>query len=566
MPPAKGGFLSSMTSAGMPKGIGIAVRQLAPPVLLATLFGYLYLNRIQKLFFSGAYIDLGTWAHLSYAPTAFNQDISTFYPSLFEYFRNHFRPLFIMLSAPSAILPINLIDNLSLIFAGQAMLIVFSAAIAVLSLRLPLPPFVAGVLAAVTGLWFYLSAPNLSALGYPHFEPLFAPLTVLFFVAYATRHPIWGGVALALLLGVREDMGLHFGVFTLVLSAWTLLVDKVSWRKISFLFVAALVALSYSVLARLIQLRFFPGGHVLVGDYLGDPIYAHVTKHFLVQRLSAFWDERSYIVVAFLMTLGLAVYFRRPQYLLGYVVYSPWLVFNLLAVKGTAGSLATYRMYPFALALFWPVIYEALRLNHFDSDGVAAANEIPRVQTNEFVSDNARQRITVIFTTIAVCAATAFIASPSRAPVENFKQPKSTARNATLLLMQFLAHDQHHRLDFKVSRSVAAVGSNEIKKNDVVPEWKAGDAFSANGVLFQISARDACDALLFASESGFNGIVRLGKSNVFAAFRSDFRDELMTALQEYNQAGLRLSEADFPVPFFKKMQSCNANFGQNRSD
>jgi len=91
-----------------------------------------------------------------------------------------------------------------------------------------------------------------------------------------------------------------------------------------------------------------------------------------------------------------------------------------------------------------------------------------------------------------------------------------------LLLITFLGHDEHHRLDLKVSRSVAAVGSSEIKKSDVVPVWilAVKNPPSGNGVLFHASARDACDALRFANENGFDRIVKLGKSNVFAAFVS----------------------------------------------
>jgi hypothetical protein len=561
-----------MTAEIRRKEIWVAVRQLALPLLLGAFLGYLYFNRIQGLLFKGAYIDLGTWAHLAYAPTAFNQDPSTYYPSLLEYFRTHFRPLIVLLSAPSAVLPLNLVDNVSLIFAAEAMLIAVSAAIAVLALRLPLPPFVAGLLAALTGLAFYLSAPNLSALGYPHFEPLFAPLTVLFFVAFATGHLIWAAIALGILLGVREDMGLHFGLFVLVFATYALLVDKIAWRKISFLVLAGVLALSYTALARLIQLHFFPGGHVLVGDYLGDPLYAHVTKDFLAQRLSAFWQERGYILIAFLATLGLASYYRRPQYLLGYVLYFPWLVFNLLAVKDTAGALSTYRMYPFALALIWPIVYEALRIDHLDDHKVAgnqhnsAGNQIIHVQMDEIWTAGPRQRLFVALTTILVCASTAFIASPSLSPVKNFNLAKSSERNATLLLMTFLAHDQHHRLGLRVSRSVAAVGSNEIKKTDVVPKWilARSDLPSRNGMLFHASARDACDALHFASENGFDRIVRLGKSNVFVAFRSDQGNEIIRALQEFNQAGLSLAEASFPIPVLKTFQSCNVTGGLDR--
>ena len=162
------------------------------------------------------------------------------------------------------------------------MLIALSAAAAVLALRLPFRPLLAGLLAAVMGLAFYLSAPNLSALGYPHFEPLFAVGTVLFLLAYAIGRPVWAALILVILLSVREDMGLHFGLFISVFALYAVVVDQVPWRKLSFLIVAGVIALCYSALARFIQIHFFPGGHVLVGDYLGDPLYAHVTKDFLL--------------------------------------------------------------------------------------------------------------------------------------------------------------------------------------------------------------------------------------------------------------------------------------------
>jgi hypothetical protein len=225
-------------------------------------------------------------------------------------------------------------------------------------------------------------------------------------------------------------------------------------------------------------------------------------------------------------------------------------------------------MYPFALALIWPVIYEALLVNCFEVATAAAGHQTQPLQTASGWTRSARQRFLVVVATILICASTTLIASPSFAPVRNFKLAKNAERKATLLLITFLGHDQHHRLDLKVSRSVAAVGSSEIKKTDVVPKWilAVNNPPSGNGVLFHASARDACDALRFASENGFDRSVKLGKSNVFAAFRSNHRTEVMSALQEFNRAELRLAEANFPAPFTKKMQSCITNVGQTRSD
>jgi len=523
------------------------------PVLMGLAVGYLYFNRIQRAFFEGAYVDLAVYAHLAHARTAFSNDPLTFFPPLFGYFGNHFHPIFFLFVIPSYFLPVSIVDNISLLFAAQSVVIVLSVAVAVLSLRLKLPDHLASGLASLTGLALYFSAPNLAAMGYPHFEALFPPLAVLFFLAYAVGRPIAASVMLILLLLIREDMGIHLSFIVFGLVILELVWGNTPWKKLRLLSFFGVIALLYSFVSFWIQIHFFPG-HSQIPHYINNPIFSHVTKQFIIYRVTVFFEQRSYLLVAFVLTSVIAFIYRRPQYLLGYIVYIPWLILNLLAVKNEAGTLETYHGYPFILALIWPVVYEVLKVRCFDGEeGFGSPADVSAasygfVRTAPVRRALADQRTQIVMATIMICVCTTLLA-PRSIKVFNWSElaPESAKRQATLLLMDFLAQDQHHRLGLRVSRSVAAIGSIEIKRKDVIrKEKRPSSSDGVNGAILFAGRRDASDAIPYAISEGFGESVRLGVSNIYVVFRGEHKDGIVSALRAANAGGVPLIEENFP--------------------
>ena len=507
---------------------------------------YSYFNRIQTLFFNGANVDLRKWGHLAYSVTAFNGDPSTYYAPLFAYFSNHLRPLLVLLCLPSSVLPINIVDNISLIFAAQAFIIVLSASLLVPALALPGPALLSRALASVLGLAFFMSAPNLAAISYPHFEALFAPLAILFFIASATGHRVAAALCCLLLLLVREDLGIHlFAIIALVVT-YELTVNKTLWERLSFIAICGIISLGYSLIAGIIQHYFFPGGSDLIHDYLNNPIYSHVTIDFVLRRLQQFCELRGYLILAFFATALIGFYYREPAYLLGYVAFFPWLVFNLLAVKFEPGTLATYHGFPFILALIWPVVYEVLRGRLF---GAVTQDASPVNHHGEvaegLLSGLANRQTQIVLATILICFVTTLL-EPRSMKALDWKPAKAEKRHATLVVMNFLAHDLHHELKLRVSPSIAAIGLNEIKKKDVVQRRQLlANGDDASGVIFHRGLNGA-DAVEFAKFNGFDRAVRLGSTNIFIAFRGSQRDEILGALQRTTSGRLRLVEGAFP--------------------
>lgn len=200
-----------------------------------------------------------------------------------------------------------------------------------------------------------LCGPMLAALGYPHIEPAIPALLLLFFALRSAHRQIGAWIALGLCLSVREDAGFHAGAFIAVLAAaqW---VSGSRREAIVGNLLVAVVCVVYSLAALSLPILWFPRDTSLLETvFVGRPLFAHVTRSLVIERLTEFLTDRAYVTWPLLTLLGVALWRRNALLLAGVIAPLPWLVLLLLAKQENV-SLWGYYSFPLIVSLAWPAI------------------------------------------------------------------------------------------------------------------------------------------------------------------------------------------------------------------
>lgn len=215
---------------------------------------------------------------------------------------------------------------------------------------------VASMLAALLAVLFAFNGNAAVSLQLPHYEiaiPAFILLVLSLLAAEKYRMAL---TMLIVTLTLREDAGLHFAALlapTLIVrrllgqQQWAL--DRWAWRF-------AVVAICYSIAAFAVQRTLYGNNGMLVENYLGSPVFAHVTQALIDGRLSVYLHERSYIWAPFLASIAWAALMRNPLIPLGFVGGLPWLVLHFLAKVPVVGGMAWYYGFPLIVGIAWPLL------------------------------------------------------------------------------------------------------------------------------------------------------------------------------------------------------------------
>jgi len=323
-------------------------------LLAATVAFWFNDNYILNHFLHGPYLyDTGWYAAMIYHPTPVLMEPPAIGDGV-SFYNTHVSPLLFLLGLPSYGLNEGLQEYYAQFIGCMYGLLVLAGVLAAEPLtrtwdwRGPLA-------AAMVGLGLAFSGVSLMAVGYPHFEPLYAGLAVLFFALLFRGKWKWASLPFGLALLVREDAGLHlFGyLFLLLLCSWRVPALR-PWRK--RLTVFALTALSYSIVVIVLQKTFFHADNALRRIYLGDPTYAHVTTALIKQRVAFYIGHNKFVLLPCLLIAGLAAWRRSWLLLAGLVGVLPWLTLNFLGKSEAAGNLAVYYSFPTLVMLAWPIL------------------------------------------------------------------------------------------------------------------------------------------------------------------------------------------------------------------
>jgi len=348
-------------------------------------------NYIRNHFlYNGPYLlDSGLLAYLTYhnslVPTA---------PALLgggEFFSTHFVPLYSILSMLSYLVPVGLVAWYASFQGFVYTTVCLGAYLAYLqgvnSRRLA--PLLFG---AVLALAFGFSGQVLTCVGYPHPEILIPGTIILFLVALSREAFGWAAVPFALLLIAREDAGFHAFAILAVAGVYGVLRRRPVFNTKATIAFGA-VALAYSILAIVVQRRWFPQDDALRRIFLGDPPFAHMDWHTLYARCLTLLKHSRYVYFPFVCVVVWSAISRRLFYALGYLSVVPWFVLCLCASSDSAAYFSTYYGFPFIVAIFWPLLALTCLAPDFDSPakkarflavylGVVASSTVGLAQSN----------------------------------------------------------------------------------------------------------------------------------------------------------------------------------------
>ncbi|MEN9316965.1 MAG: hypothetical protein RIS35_3358 [Pseudomonadota bacterium] len=219
----------------------------------------------------------------------------------------------------------------------------------------------AGVVARPIAVWLappvaLLSAFNgvsLGALGFPHPE-IAIPALLLAVLVLCVRSATPSACAVfCVLLSVREDAGLHAALLLGTICVALRIHRGRIPRSMPWLAFAGLLC---SLITILVQKHLFGGDDAFGRIYAGPGPYDHLSAEFLFRRLAFFIGSRDYILLPWIVSLGLCLLRRNLIHLCGLVAVLPWALLSLTAIESMPGTLSNYYAFPMVVSMVWPIL------------------------------------------------------------------------------------------------------------------------------------------------------------------------------------------------------------------
>lgn len=335
-------------------------RNRLPPLLapVAALAAWVNFNVVWNQFYRGvpALFDTAWYAHLVFrsAPILKNPAAVRFGTIGPDFFATHFSPLLWILSWPSWLVPLQPVEWLAILEASKCLLVVAAIWMALRAIADRANSFSTAQSfgAAAVLLLGTFNGPLLACIAYPHFETWFLPAALAFLVALFTRRIPSAVMFFGLALLVREDIGLHLAGLLLVAAVARRLTSG-NWPRAWLVFACA--GLIWSTCALLLIHRVFPGDSAFQRVYIGDPPFAQIRINVLTRRLAIYAGQRAYLWLPAVAYVLWALWTRAWWVLLGFIAFIPWALLNFFARSDGAATLNLYYVFPYTLALLWPL-------------------------------------------------------------------------------------------------------------------------------------------------------------------------------------------------------------------
>ncbi len=336
-------------------------RRIAPPLLAgalpATLLSVGVARFILRHFFVHApYLqDAGWYSAIVYHAGVLphNPIIACDYADW--YYGVHFSPFVSVFSLLSYLIPLPRIEWYAL-FEAIVYLPIGIATYALSSSIQPTRALGRLPITFVAALAFAFSGQVLWMISYPHYEAVIPGLVCLVLVSLVTRRARLSWVLLVVTASVREDAGFHvaLALAPLLYLHWRGVEMPASRRKLVKMIA---VAFFMSIAASLCQKVFFHPVNLFRAEYLGDPIYGHISVSALIDRTRNFFGACQFILYPFIASVLIAALRRDPRYLLGWAASAPWFILNFTAFQEAKSSFHAYTGFPFVVSVFWLFVY-----------------------------------------------------------------------------------------------------------------------------------------------------------------------------------------------------------------
>ena len=207
---------------------------------------------------------------------------------------------------------------------------------------------------------FAFDGPAFAAMGFPHFEILISAGICIMVAGLATSRPLLAWAGLAIAVATREDGGAHAATFLVVILTCDLLGRPfpVARRRLVLM---SVVALGTTFVMMLVQKKVFDATPLFQREYLGDPIYAHLSRAEVQRRLVDLGDRALFLVLPLALSTLLAAIDRDARWLLGWAATLPWLLLNLFAHQALKAYFGLYTGFPFVASIFWLGAYARVK-------------------------------------------------------------------------------------------------------------------------------------------------------------------------------------------------------------
>lgn len=328
------------------------------PAFFATNFtlNYFYVT-------GGGLFDGGWFAYLS----SFSTQFPPKNPMIIErsFFDIHISPIFYLFSGINALLEYAGFHLPYAVFFSVTQGVWFGL-ISLACYSLFLPPLEKRAwkhiaLAFLYSLMVMLSGINLSIVIFPHIEIAIPALLLSFFALLLKGHKKSSLIPLFIGLLIREDAGLDYFGFLILLSCccYCLKRDEQALALGKYFLKLALYCLVYACAVIVMQRLFFHPS-TMSHVYLGSPPFRHVTQAFMIERLTFIWDHRLYLFAPMFFLCLLGIRYRNMFIAVGVMAVLPWVIFSFFALSLGASSLRWYHAFPLVVTLFWPAVIYAL--------------------------------------------------------------------------------------------------------------------------------------------------------------------------------------------------------------
>lgn len=329
-----------------------------PPLVVWLVFAFtalLYRNAILNHFYTFGSSTDSFW----FAGTLWHGDLALHGPpgiDIRPFYLVHVAPLLVLPALLSHVLPFTPQEWLAIVLGSMHALataaLCWSVCLAVDgSEREAKTQLLAGAIALAFG----FCAMQAQFMGLPHFEIAVSALLIAFMAALALRKQPLALCLFILLLGSREDAGLH------LFSFLAPLVVLVRWREGYWLreeLRYGLAALVYAVMVIVVVPQFIPFHQSLFREhYVGDPAFAHVTWAAVQERVHYFFLQSAYQWAPLLALLLAALWRRDLLTAVGAVAVVPWILLHTLTgLHPTVWTMGFYYAFPVLGSLAWPTL------------------------------------------------------------------------------------------------------------------------------------------------------------------------------------------------------------------
>jgi len=172
-----------------------------------------------------------------------------------------------------------------------------------------------------------LSAPIIENYTYPHIEFFLFPTASIFVLGLFFKRPWVIGLGLILTAAVREDCGFHMAApFMLVLLFCTVFprfFGRMDRRSRNLYFSISVAGILLSLGSMFIPGFFVHKETLFQDEYLGHPVYGHITPTFLLNQTFFFLTQKAFVWVPLLLLLIVGLIRRNVILVSARLAYVP---------------------------------------------------------------------------------------------------------------------------------------------------------------------------------------------------------------------------------------------------